>query len=42
MNLFGNKGDNAMAAAVEAANQAEEAMEQQAMSSVSHTTWVTP
>lgn len=29
MNLFGNKGDNAMAAAVEAANQAEEAMEQQ-------------
>lgn len=29
MNLFGNKGDNAMAAAVEAANQAEETMEQQ-------------
>ena len=29
MNLFGNKGDNAMAAAVEAANQAEETMERQ-------------
>lgn len=29
MNLFGNKGDNAMAAAVEAANQEEENMEQQ-------------
>ena len=27
MNLFGNKGDNAMAAAVEAANQEEENME---------------
>lgn len=27
MNLFGNKGDNAMAAAVEAANQEEETME---------------
>ena len=29
MNLFGNKNDNAMAAAVEAANQGEENMEQQ-------------
>ena len=29
MNLFGNKNDNAMAAAVEAANQEEETMEQQ-------------
>lgn len=29
MNLFGNKNDNAMAAAVEAANQEEENMEQQ-------------
>ena len=28
MNLFGNKGDNAMAAAVEAANQAEDPREQ--------------
>ena len=27
MNLFGNKNDNAMAAAVEAANQGEETME---------------
>ena len=27
MNLFGNKNDNAMAAAVEAANQEEETME---------------